>query len=198
MISMALETVVFQQDPFSCDCHLKDSLSLKQNDESTWAKSRGFGFGATCSSSDHNGFSAAKSAPPCRRKRWRRDGVKNREEVEHQRMNHIIVERKRRKQMNDYLGVLKSLMPASYVQRGDQASIIGGAIDYVKGVGTASSIFRITENKGKKLRELHRFFHFLGILLLSQIEDGCTVSSVNEIAEAIYEMVGRFQEESPG
>ncbi|KAB1214502.1 Transcription factor bHLH94 [Morella rubra] len=34
--------------------------------------------------------------------------------------------------MNDYLAVLRSMMPASYVQRGDQASIIGGALNFVK------------------------------------------------------------------
>ncbi|RVW57563.1 Transcription factor bHLH94 [Vitis vinifera] len=42
------------------------------------------------------------------------------------------VERNRRRQMNEHLAVLRSLMPASYVQRGDQASIIGGAINFVK------------------------------------------------------------------
>ncbi|KAF2316899.1 hypothetical protein GH714_042240 [Hevea brasiliensis] len=47
-------------------------------------------------------------------------------------MTHIAVERNRRKQMNEYLSVLRSLMPESYVQRGDQASIIGGAINFVK------------------------------------------------------------------
>ncbi|KAE8718537.1 Basic helix-loop-helix DNA-binding superfamily protein [Hibiscus syriacus] len=278
---MALETVVFQQNPFSYDCHLKDSLSFKQKDESTWAKSRGFGFGATCSSSDHNGFAAAKSAPPCRRKRQRRDGVKNREEVEHQRMNHIMVERKRRKQMNDYLGVLKSMMPASYVQRGDQASIIGGAIDYVKELEqllqslesrkirgrnsenyTDSSIFSgffyfpkyststtntrcaaaaggesattassaanvqvtmvgshanlkiLTKKHPEQLLKMVNGIQSLGFLVLHlnvtsvenlvlysfsvKIEDGCKVSTVNEIAEAVYKMVDRFQEESSG
>ncbi|KAG5573350.1 hypothetical protein H5410_063116 [Solanum commersonii] len=49
-----------------------------------------------------------------------------------QRMIHIAVERNRRKQMNDYLTILRSLMPSSYVQRADQASIIGGAINFVK------------------------------------------------------------------
>ncbi|PPS19600.1 hypothetical protein GOBAR_AA00950 [Gossypium barbadense] len=34
--------------------------------------------------------------------------------------------------MNDYLAVLRTMMPNSYVQRGDQASIIGGAINFVK------------------------------------------------------------------
>ncbi|KAE8662436.1 Zinc transporter of isoform 1 [Hibiscus syriacus] len=98
-----------------------------------------------------------------RRKRKRTKPVKNKEEVESQRMTHIAVERKRRRQMNDYLNSLRSLMPPSYIQRvyqsnptnifspqltsltslslpcfpflglqGDQASIIGGAIDFVK------------------------------------------------------------------
>ncbi|XP_065875302.1 transcription factor bHLH94-like [Euphorbia lathyris] len=64
-----------------------------------------------------------------RRKRQR---VKNKEEVEHERMTHIAVERNRRKQMNHYLSILRSIMPPSYVLRGDQASIVGGAINFVK------------------------------------------------------------------
>lgn len=67
-----------------------------------------------------------------RRKRRRTKSCKNKEEVENQRMTHIAVERNRRKQMNEYLAVLRSLMPPSYTQRGDQASIIGGAINFVK------------------------------------------------------------------
>eukprot|EP01018_Ginkgo_biloba_P041007 Gb_21105 [translate_table: standard] len=67
-----------------------------------------------------------------RRKRKRSRICKNSEEVESQRMTHIAVERNRRKQMNEHLNVLRSLMPGSYIQRGDQASIIGGAIDFVK------------------------------------------------------------------
>lgn len=67
-----------------------------------------------------------------KRKRKRTRPVKNKEDVENQRMTHIAVERNRRRQMNDHLSVLRSLMPSSYVQRGDQASIIGGAIDFVK------------------------------------------------------------------
>jgi len=58
------------------------------------------------------------SPPPAgRRKRRRTRSVKNREEVESQRMTHIAVERNRRKQMNVYLAALRSLMPPSYVQR---------------------------------------------------------------------------------
>ncbi|XP_042381950.1 transcription factor bHLH57-like [Zingiber officinale] len=57
---------------------------------------------------------------------------KSAEEAESQRMTHIAVERNRRRLMNDYLATLRSLMPPSYVQRGDQASIISGAIEFVK------------------------------------------------------------------
>ncbi|KAL2490209.1 Transcription factor bHLH [Abeliophyllum distichum] len=67
-----------------------------------------------------------------KRKRKRtRTGI-NKEETENQRMTHIAVERNRRRLMNDHLNSLRSLMPPTYVQRGDQASIIGGAIDFLK------------------------------------------------------------------
>ncbi|XP_006585890.1 transcription factor bHLH71-like isoform X2 [Glycine soja] len=65
-----------------------------------------------------------------RKKRRRKPRVcKNTEEAETQRITHITVERNRRKQMNEHLAVLRSLMPESYVQR---ASIVGGAIEFVK------------------------------------------------------------------
>ncbi|KAG2321750.1 hypothetical protein Bca4012_057665 [Brassica carinata] len=67
-----------------------------------------------------------------RKRRRRTRSSKNKEEIENQRMTHIAVERNRRKQMNEYLAVLRSLMPPSYSQRGDQASIVGGAINYLK------------------------------------------------------------------
>ncbi|KAJ0110519.1 hypothetical protein Patl1_03516 [Pistacia atlantica] len=68
-----------------------------------------------------------------RKKRRRKPRVcKNKEEAETQRMTHIAVERNRRKQMNEHLAVLRSLMPETYVQRGDQASIVGGAIEFLK------------------------------------------------------------------
>ncbi|KAG6633667.1 transcription factor bHLH71-like [Carya illinoinensis] len=68
-----------------------------------------------------------------RKKRRRKPRVcKNKEEAETQRMTHIAVERNRRKQMNEHLSVLRSLMPESYAQRGDQASIVGGAVEFVK------------------------------------------------------------------
>ncbi|KAL6526653.1 hypothetical protein OROGR_015743 [Orobanche gracilis] len=65
-------------------------------------------------------------------KRKRPRSRKTSEQVESQRMTHISVERNRRKQMNEHLHVLKSLMPTSYVRRGDQASRIGGAIEFVR------------------------------------------------------------------
>ncbi|KAG8091389.1 hypothetical protein GUJ93_ZPchr0012g19851 [Zizania palustris] len=78
-----------------------------------------------------------REAPPVKaaagkRKRRRAKALKNKEDIENQRMSHIAVERNRRRQMNEYLAVLRSLMPSSYVQRGDQASIVGGAINYVR------------------------------------------------------------------
>ncbi|KAK3004782.1 hypothetical protein RJ639_020121, partial [Escallonia herrerae] len=70
-------------------------------------------------------------APKRKRKRARRQ-PKDREPVESLRMTHIAVERNRRRQMNDYLSALRSLIPPTYVPRGDQATIVEGAIDFVK------------------------------------------------------------------
>ncbi|KAL8210895.1 hypothetical protein R6Q57_005332 [Mikania cordata] len=50
---------------------------------------------------------------------------------EQPKVSHITVERNRRKQMNEHLTVLRSLMPCFYVKRGDQASIIGGVVNYI-------------------------------------------------------------------
>lgn len=66
------------------------------------------------------------------RKRLCTRRTRNREQKENQRITHIAVERNRRKQMNDYLAALKSMMPASYVKKGDQASVVGGTINFVK------------------------------------------------------------------
>jgi hypothetical protein len=60
---------------------------------------------------------AAAPEPAGRRKRRRAKAVKNKEEIESQRMTHIAVERNRRRQMNEYLAVLRSLMPPSYAHR---------------------------------------------------------------------------------
>ncbi|KAG8483190.1 hypothetical protein CXB51_022120 [Gossypium anomalum] len=47
-------------------------------------------------------------------------------------MSHIAVERNRRRQMNENLKVLRSLTPCFYIKRGDQASVIGGVIEFIK------------------------------------------------------------------
>lgn len=86
-----------------------------------------------CTGGDHHQLlvvdgsfpAAAMEQPPAtlsaaasgRRKRRRTRTCKNKEELENQRMTHIAVERNRRKQMNEYLAVIRSMMPPSYVQR---------------------------------------------------------------------------------
>ncbi|CAN6971980.1 unnamed protein product [Brassica rapa subsp. trilocularis] len=79
---------------------------------------------------------SSRQLPPARRgkKRKRRKPrvCKNEEEAENQRITHIAVERNRRRQMNQHLSVLRSLMPQPFAQKGDQASIVGGAIDFIK------------------------------------------------------------------
>ncbi|CAF2264279.1 BnaA04g27520D [Brassica napus] len=67
-----------------------------------------------------------------KRKRRKTKPSKNIEEIESQRISHIVVERNRRRQMNEHVNSLRSLLPPSYIQRGDQASIVGGAINYAK------------------------------------------------------------------
>ncbi|KAL7175919.1 hypothetical protein ACSBR2_029485 [Camellia fascicularis] len=163
---MALETVVYKQDPFGYGCKefynlagwgyheednkafiehgmnangdsLSSSVMQNQNVKEHWEPNSS---PEACSGDRLLGQEGSPSTPmeaPAatmlgRRKRRRSKSGKNKEEMENQRMTHIAVERNRRKQMNEYLAVIRSLMPASYVQRGDQASIIGGAINFVK------------------------------------------------------------------
>ncbi|XP_058096952.1 transcription factor bHLH96-like [Magnolia sinica] len=114
-----------------------------------------------------------------RRKRRRTRSCKNKEEVENQRMTHIAVERNRRKQMNEYLSVLRSLMPASYVQRGDQASIIGGAINFVKELEQL-----LHSLEAQKRTESGFSFPFSGFFTFPQYTSCSTnPSSINEMAE---------------
>ncbi|XP_059627382.1 transcription factor SPEECHLESS-like [Cornus florida] len=81
------------------------------------------------SSSAFQEFEAELDAlPKCKRQKF----TATTSSVEAQpKVSHITVERNRRKQMNDNLSVLKSLMPCFYVKRGDQASIIEGVVDYI-------------------------------------------------------------------
>ncbi|KAL6509267.1 hypothetical protein OROGR_022577 [Orobanche gracilis] len=74
------------------------------------------------------------AAPNCKRRRLINTVIASAPEMEFEeqpRMSHITVERNRRKQMNEHLSVLRSLMPCFYVKRGDQASIIDGVINYI-------------------------------------------------------------------
>ncbi|XP_042431746.1 transcription factor bHLH96-like [Zingiber officinale] len=147
---MALEAVVFPQDFFGYGwgggAAWRGDLGEMLEAECEMGGGGGGGvdgvLDASCSSLVQNRVQewnvncppapAPAAAEGSRRKRQRTRSVKNKEEVESQRMTHIAVERNRRRQMNEYLAVLRSLMPASYVQRGDQASIVAGAINYVK------------------------------------------------------------------
>lgn len=140
---MALEAVVFSQDPFLYSC-CRDSYSFP----TTW-NTKEQDFHAVEEEKSHVGvlmntniqpshhvvhatWDSSNSSPEAftngpssrafpassgRRKRRRTKSTKNKEELENQRMTHIAVERNRRRQMNDYLAVLRSLMPPSYVQR---------------------------------------------------------------------------------
>jgi Helix-loop-helix DNA-binding domain len=119
---MALETVVYPQEFLSMagltwggynnfeelECGRKE---IKEAIFDEWDMD------STPSPEPMKGKEEAVAAIPARRKRRRTKVVKNKEEVESQRMNHIAIERNRRKQMNEYLAVLRSLMPPSYVQR---------------------------------------------------------------------------------
>lgn len=71
-----------------------------------------------CSTTARGAATAPPPAAQGRKKRRRRPrSCKNKEEAESQRMTHIAVERNRRRQMNEHLAVLRSLMPESYIQR---------------------------------------------------------------------------------
>ncbi|CAK9163293.1 unnamed protein product [Ilex paraguariensis] len=214
--------------------------------------------------------------PSERRKRRSNKVFKNREEIENQRMTHIAVERNRRRQMNHYLSGLRSLMPPSYSQRGDQASIVGGAINFVKELEQLlqileahkqikqqsntcnSSLFanfftfpqystcptghnsvvatesmadkwspvadievNIVENhanikvlsrrRPKQLLKMVNGFHSINLTLMHlnistvenmvlysfsvKVEDDCHLTTVNEIATAVHEMVAMIQPE---
>jgi hypothetical protein len=85
--------------------------TLVQNNAEEWGGSK--------ASPEHDDAAPSPSpaTTPKKRKRRRAKVVKNEDEIESQRMTHIAVERNRRRQMNEYLAVLRSLMPPSYAQR---------------------------------------------------------------------------------
>ncbi|CAA7020038.1 unnamed protein product [Microthlaspi erraticum] len=95
------------------------------NEENTTSNQNSYG-SPNCDMS----YDPAKGKNQATRRRSR--AKKDEEEINNQRMTHIAVERNRRKLMNEHLSVLRSLMPGSYVQRCDQASIVGGAINFIR------------------------------------------------------------------
>ncbi|KAG5244871.1 transcription factor bHLH [Salix suchowensis] len=118
--------------PHLNDLHLTCSNIPSSSDASIDAANGLLSTAPPTSDHHHHHSGEPSEMPATRVKRRRSRSKKNKEEIENQRMTHIAVERNRRKQMNEYLSVLRALMPESYVQRGDQASIIGGAINFVK------------------------------------------------------------------
>uniref|UniRef100_A0A5B6ZE86 Putative transcription factor bHLH96-like n=1 Tax=Davidia involucrata TaxID=16924 RepID=A0A5B6ZE86_DAVIN len=309
---MALETVVYPQDPFGYGC--KEfytsvgggaawgyDFGLQEDDKALvgmFDNNMEHGLNGNWDSSSSSVLQNVKEWDPnsspeaeagqgsylftespvtasSRRKRRRIKSCKNKEELENQRMTHIAVERNRRKQMNEYLAVIRSLMPASYVQRGDQASIIGGAINFVKELeqlvqtleaqkrscdhinGGLSPLFAeffafpqystrnnspaaanepTAENRSaladievtmveshanlkilskRRPRQLLKMVAGLQCLRLTilhlnittvdqmvlyslsvKVEDGCQLSTVEEIADAVHHLLGNIQEES--
>ncbi|KAL5702670.1 hypothetical protein ACHQM5_027855 [Ranunculus cassubicifolius] len=121
-----LKFPVLQTPPLSSNGNEFDGRNEEQEEETRVSENNSMGIGFLGGNFQKNPTVETKN----RRKRPR--SVKTSEEVESQRMTHIAVERNRRKQMNEHLRVLRGLMPGSYVQRGDQASIIGGAIEFVR------------------------------------------------------------------
>ncbi|KAI6684846.1 hypothetical protein NL676_030759 [Syzygium grande] len=140
---MALEAVVFPEDPFNYyNCKevqslLGESWSFDFGDQEQCGNKHFLSIPESqtedreCSEWNHQP-NVSSTAVIDRLKRRRFKSRKNKKEMESQRMAHIATERNRRKQMNEHLSVLRSLMPDSHVQKVDQASIIGGAINYVK------------------------------------------------------------------
>ncbi|KAL1552771.1 transcription factor SPEECHLESS-like [Salvia divinorum] len=79
-------------------------------------------------------MAAAEASPKCKRQKLSAAtaAAVSVEDGQPRTLSHISVERNRRKQMNEHISVLRSLMPCFYVKRGDQASIIGGVVSYIK------------------------------------------------------------------
>ncbi|KAJ0039971.1 hypothetical protein Pint_27631 [Pistacia integerrima] len=174
---MALEAVVSQQEPCSYGFINSNTFGFEEEFSANYGalvqNGGGFGFNNNVDSnyssvmqqSYEGGFFTGDFRPvealaptessTGRRKRRRANrSNKNKEELENQRMTHITVERNRRKQMNDYLNALRSLMPPSYIQRGDQASIVGGAINYVKELEQLLQSLEVQKRNQQKLSDV--------------------------------------------
>lgn len=118
---MALEAVVYPQEFYGSS--LKDvcgydfcNLLLECDHDQGMELDDYLGVNLVASSTK-NGGEKTEEVVVERKRRRRARSCKNKEEVENQRMTHIAVERNRRKLMNEYLTVLRSIMPPGYVQR---------------------------------------------------------------------------------
>ncbi|TVU12052.1 hypothetical protein EJB05_45675, partial [Eragrostis curvula] len=104
----------------------------------------------------------AGTVQQARRRRRRRPATmeaRNVEDAESQRLNHIAVERNLRRQMSDYLAELRAFMPRSYARRGDHASIVGGAINFVKELERHLQSLH-AEKRGHRAEPFASFFTF--------------------------------------
>ncbi|KAF7085965.1 hypothetical protein CFC21_089324 [Triticum aestivum] len=128
-----------------------------------------------------SGRGKASSSAAARRRRRRPKAVKNREETESQRRNHIAVERNRRRQMNDYLAVLRSAMPPSYAQRGDQASIVAGAINFVKEL---EQLLQSLEAQKRRRAQLTSTPPFAGFFTFPQYSAGAGAGTADGSGDA--------------
>ncbi|KAG2666163.1 hypothetical protein I3760_15G043300 [Carya illinoinensis] len=122
------------------------------------------------------------AATTARRKRRRTKCSKNEVEIENQRMTHIAVERNRRKQMNEYLALLRSLMPPSYVQRSDQASIVGGAINFVKELEQLLQSMEVYKRRKQAEQESQTSPPFSQFFIFPQYSTGTTRQCNNSSA----------------
>ncbi|RWW81458.1 hypothetical protein BHE74_00010132 [Ensete ventricosum] len=198
---MALEAAAFRQGLFGYACNewcatggggggasgsgfgglLEAEKRMGGGADETWDPSS-----CSCSSSLAQHLQAKAGG---RRKRRRAKSVKNREEVESQRMTHIAVERNRRRQMND-LKVLSRRRPKQLVE------LV---------VGLQSLRLMPLHLNVTSLDQMVLYAFSLKFVLISsepatpgldrQVEDDCQHTSVDEIATAVHQMLCGIQEE---
>ncbi|KAL1569666.1 transcription factor bHLH96-like [Salvia divinorum] len=151
---MEVEGVIVQQDPFlyaSTDYSYNITHHAFEQEKPNPQNLHIYG-------SNNGGYWDSPAAICLPGKRRRVKPTKNKEEMENRRMTHIVVERNRRRKMNDYLAILRSIMPPSYTQRGDQASIVGGAINFVKELEQLQQFLEANNHANKNL--FSNFFTF--------------------------------------
>nr|GMD58339.1 transcription factor bHLH96-like isoform X2 [Ipomoea batatas] len=148
---------------------------------------------------------AAALGRPRKRRRTAKSS-KKKEDIETQRMTHIAVERNRRRQVNDYLAVLRSFLPPSYAQRLSTVADVEVAM-----VESHASVKVLSTKQPKQLVKMVKWFHAMSLTVLHlnvttihpmvlysfslKVEDDCQLMSVNEIATAVHEMVAMIQED---